>query len=43
MFFSKACVMSAELLEVNPFAQPGVEAYKQKLVELIKARNKVSL
>lgn len=42
MFFMKACVMSAELLEVNPFDQPGVEAYKQKMVELLKARNKVS-
>lgn len=42
MFFMKACVMSAELLEVNPFDQPGVEAYKQKMVELLKTRNKVS-
>ncbi|MCM3389779.1 glucose-6-phosphate isomerase [Ureibacillus chungkukjangi] len=35
-FFMKACVMSASLLEVNPFDQPGVEAYKRKMVELLK-------
>ncbi|SOB91374.1 glucose-6-phosphate isomerase [Ureibacillus xyleni] len=35
-FFMKACVISATLLEVNPFDQPGVEAYKQKMVELLK-------
>ena len=29
-FFMKACAMSACLLEVNPFDQPGVEAYKAK-------------
>lgn len=36
MFFMHACVMSASLLEVNPFDQPGVEAYKKKMVELLK-------
>lgn len=36
MFFMKACVISASLLEVNPFNQPGVEAYKKKMVELLK-------
>ncbi|XHU91668.1 glucose-6-phosphate isomerase [Lysinibacillus fusiformis] len=36
MFFMKACVISANLLEVNPFDQPGVEAYKKKLLELLK-------
>lgn len=36
MFFMKACVISASLLEVNPFNQPGVEAYKRKMVELLK-------
>lgn len=36
MFFMKACVISASLLEVNPFDQPGVEAYKQKMLELLK-------
>ncbi len=35
-FFMKACVISASLLEVNPFDQPGVEAYKQKMLELLK-------
>lgn len=35
MFFMKACVMSASLLEVNPFDQPGVEAYKRKMVDLL--------
>lgn len=34
MFFMKVCVMSASLLEVNPFNQPRVEAYKGKMVEL---------
>ncbi|MGA4516260.1 glucose-6-phosphate isomerase [Solibacillus silvestris] len=35
-FFMKACAMSAFLLEVNPFDQPGVEAYKKKIMELLK-------
>ena len=35
-FFMKACAMSAYLLEVNPFNQPGVEAYKIKILELLK-------
>jgi len=30
-FFEKACAMSAELLEVNPFNQPGVEKYKTNM------------
>lgn len=34
-FFMKACAMSACLLEVNPFDQPGVEAYKKKMLELL--------
>ncbi|WP_237658291.1 glucose-6-phosphate isomerase [Ureibacillus xyleni] len=34
-FFMKACVISATLLQVNPFDQPGVEAYKQKMNELL--------
>ena len=34
-FFEKACAMSAELLEVNPFNQPGVEAYKTNMFELL--------
>lgn len=35
-FFMKACAMSACLLNVNPFDQPGVEAYKSKMLELLK-------
>jgi glucose-6-phosphate isomerase len=35
-FFMKACAMSACLLDVNPFDQPGVEAYKRKMIELLK-------
>lgn len=34
-FFMKACAMSAYLLNVNPFDQPGVEAYKSKIIELL--------
>jgi len=34
-FFMKACAMSAYLLNVNPFNQPGVEAYKKKMLELL--------
>jgi len=34
-FFMKACAMSAYLIEVNPFDQPGVEAYKKKIKELL--------
>ena len=35
-FFEKACAMSAELLEVNPFNQPGVEKYKTNMFKLLK-------
>lgn len=34
-FFMKACTMSAYLLGVNPFDQPGVETYKIKMIELL--------
>lgn len=34
-FFEIACAMSAYLLEVNPFNQPGVEAYKKNMFELL--------
>lgn len=37
-FFMKACAMSAYLLEVNPFDQPGVEAYKSKVKELLNSK-----
>lgn len=33
-FFQKACAMSALILGVNPFNQPGVEAYKNELKKL---------
>ena len=34
-FFELACAMSAKLLGVNPFDQPGVEAYKNELKKLL--------
>ena len=34
-FFMKACGMSAYLLEVNPFNQPGVEVYKKNMFHLL--------
>jgi glucose-6-phosphate isomerase len=34
-FFEKACAMSAYLIEVNPFNQPGVEAYKRNMFALL--------
>lgn len=34
-FFQKACAMSGYLAGVNPFDQPGVEAYKQQLSALL--------
>lgn len=36
-FFEKACAMSGYLLGVNPFDQPGVEAYKRNVYSLLKA------
>ncbi|QCR31883.1 glucose-6-phosphate isomerase [Lysinibacillus sp. SGAir0095] len=39
-FFMKACAMSAYLIEVNPFDQPGVEAYKGKMLELLNTEDK---
>lgn len=35
-FFEKACAISAHLLKVDPFNQPGVESYKTKMFELLK-------
>lgn len=35
-FFQKACGMSGYLLEVNPFNQPGVEAYKNNMFRLLR-------
>jgi glucose-6-phosphate isomerase len=34
-FFFIACAASAYMLGVNPFNQPGVEAYKRKMFELL--------
>ena len=34
-FFEKACGMSGYLLGVNPFNQPGVEAYKKNMFKLL--------
>ena len=34
-FFEKACGISGLLLEVNPFNQPGVEAYKKNMFALL--------
>ncbi len=34
-FFFKACAMSAYLIDVNPFDQPGVEAYKRNMFALL--------
>ncbi len=35
-FFEKACAISAYVLGVNPFNQPGVEAYKKNMMGLLK-------
>ena len=34
-FFEKACAISGYLLGVNPFNQPGVEAYKKEMFKLL--------
>jgi glucose-6-phosphate isomerase len=34
-FFEKACAISGYLLGVNPFNQPGVEAYKKNMFKLL--------
>ena len=34
-FFELACAVSAKLFGVNPFDQPGVEAYKLELHKLL--------
>jgi glucose-6-phosphate isomerase len=38
-FFEKACGISGYILGVNPFDQPGVEAYKKKMFALLGAKN----
>jgi glucose-6-phosphate isomerase len=37
-FFEKACGISGYLLGVNPFDQPGVEAYKKNMFQLLGKR-----
>lgn len=34
-FFEKSCAISAYALDMNPFDQPGVEAYKKKMFSLL--------
>ena len=34
-FFMRACAMSAYLLNINPFNQPGVEVYKKNMFHLL--------
>ena len=34
-FFEKSCAISGYLLGVNPFNQPGVEAYKKEMFRLL--------
>lgn len=38
-FFEKSCAMSAYILGVNPFNQPGVENYKCQMYKLLKNCN----
>lgn len=39
-FFEKACAISGYILGVNPFDQPGVEAYKKNMMKLLEENNK---
>ena len=34
-FFEMSCAISGYMLEVNPFDQPGVEAYKRNMFKLL--------
>ena len=36
-FFELACAMSGKLLGVNPFNQPGVEAYKTNMLNCLES------
>lgn len=38
-FFEKACALSGYVLGVNPFDQPGVEAYKKNMMRLLKKQD----
>lgn len=40
-FFEKACALSASLLEVNPFNQPGVEFYKKEMLKILENNKKM--
>ena len=35
-FFEFACYLSARIQNVNPFDQPGVEAYKKEMFHTLK-------
>ncbi|MDO4283523.1 MAG: glucose-6-phosphate isomerase [Clostridia bacterium] len=39
VFFEKACAISGYVLGVNPFDQPGVEAYKTNMMDLLRKEN----
>ena len=41
-WFSKAVAVSGLLLKINPFDQPGVEAYKQRMFATLKSSKKSS-
>jgi glucose-6-phosphate isomerase len=34
-FYEKACALSGYILGINPFDQPGVEAYKKNMFALL--------
>jgi glucose-6-phosphate isomerase len=34
-FFEFSCALGGYLLDVNPFDQPGVEAYKKNMFKLL--------
>lgn len=38
-FFELAVAISGSLMEINPFDQPGVEAYKNRMYSLLKRNN----
>lgn len=40
-FFEIACGISGYVLDVNPFNQPGVEAYKNNMMELINEKKNI--
>jgi hypothetical protein len=42
-FFEISCALSGYVLDVNPFDQPGVEAYKRNMFQVVgKARGLIS-